>query len=83
MFCQLNKKKDDFKSVYTNYHDLANYFLLHDDHWLSDYFFEKCLDITKNKSVNLDKIKLAEAHCNMGLAYERQSKLTLPQKKNS
>ena len=69
------ERSDNFKAVYMNYHDLANYFLLHGHNWLSDYFFEKCLHITKNKSVNLEPNRLAEAHCNLGLAFERQSNL--------
>lgn len=75
---ELAERVDDFKTVYTNYLDLASYFLIHDDSWLSDYFYEKCLKITyvevrDNVTVKLDDIKLAEAHCNMGLSYERQT----------
>ena len=66
--------QDDYQTVYKNYHDIASYFLIQDDTWLSDYFYGKCLKITQSHS-NTDKMKLAEAFCNMGLACERQSKL--------
>ena len=52
---------------------MAHYFLLKDDAWISDYFFTKCLDISKN--AKLDTRLEAEAHCNLGLAYERQGKI--------
>ena len=67
--------KDDHQTVYKTYNDIASYFLIHDDSWLSDYFYGKCLKITQAKGphAETDKIKLAEAFCNMGLAYERQS----------
>ena len=65
--------KDNYKAVYMTYHDLANYFLLTDDIWLSDYFFEKCLAIALNQFSTSDVKTLAEAYCNLGLAYERQS----------
>lgn len=60
--------------VYSSNQDLANYFLLTDDIWLSDYFFEKCLTIAKKHYSSSDVPILADAHCNLGLAYERQSK---------
>jgi hypothetical protein len=58
---------------------LAHYFLLKDDAWISDYFFTKCLDISKN--AKLDTRLEAEAHCNLGLAYERQGKIRNLKKK--
>ncbi|RNA08109.1 tetratricopeptide repeat 29 [Brachionus plicatilis] len=68
-----SERTNEFKKVYINYSDLANYFLLKDDPWLSDYFFEKCLNIVQDKSHNLDDQFLAEAHSNLGLAHERQT----------
>ena len=60
--------------MYTCYHDLANYFLLTDDGWLSNYFIEKSLNISLSKNSTIDARKQAEAHCNLGLANERSSK---------
>ena len=54
---------------------MANYFLLTDDIWLSDYFFEKCLSTAQDRLSESDPELLADAHCNLGLAYERLSKL--------
>lgn len=62
-----------FRDIYANYYDLANYFLLADDTWLSDYFFEKCLNLNLNKLAKLEPQNLAEAYCNLGLAFERRN----------
>jgi hypothetical protein len=52
-----------------------------DDQWLSDYFFSKCLDLSiQNCDPNIDSAaleKIAQAHCNLGLAFERQSNFFL------
>lgn len=72
-----NFNKGNFKNVYLNYYDLANYFLLTDDNWLSDYFFQKCLNITENSQASMEPKRQAEAHCNLGLAFERQSNYIL------
>ena len=56
------------------YNDLANYFLLTDDIWLSDYFFGKCLSATSENLGSDDAMVIADSHCNLGLALERQSK---------
>jgi hypothetical protein len=46
-----------------------------DDSWLSDYFFKKCLLCVSNTEQQVfDPQKAAESHCNLGLAFERQSK---------
>lgn len=71
------ERTGDFKNVYKNNQDLASYFLLTDDSWLSDYFYERCLKIAENKSLNLDSKRMAEAHASLGLAYERQSTFIL------
>ena len=65
--------------MYACYHDLANYFLLTDDGWLSNYFIEKSLKISLEKNSNIDPKKQAEAHCNLGLANERSSKINSAQ----
>jgi hypothetical protein len=62
---------NNYEEILSIYHNLANYFLLRDDTWLSDYFFEKCFKIASD-NLNDDE-KLAEASCNLALAYERQS----------
>lgn len=65
------ERNQDYKTVYKSYLDLANYFLLTDDIWLSDYFFEKCLSTAQDRLSESDPELLADAHCNLGLAYER------------
>ena len=67
----------DFKAINRCYNDLANYFLLSDDSWLSDYFLSKSLSISMSQEAHIDEHKLAEAHCNLGLAFERSSKLQI------
>ena len=63
-------------SMYNCYNALANYFLACDDSWLSDYFFHKCLNsVMRPDGQLLDEQRAAESYCNLGLAYERQSKL--------
>ena len=59
--------------MYSIYHELASFFLLKDDSWLSDYFYEKCLAIAKDDSKGLESKCLAEADGNLGLAFERKS----------
>lgn len=65
------ERNEDYKAFLQCYIDLAHFFLLKDDIWLSDYFFEKCLNIAKKRFDGT--VKLAEAYCDMGLAYERQN----------
>ena len=64
---------DDLKLIYAAFHDLANYFEMSEDVWLSDYFFKKCLAIVTNGKTNWEIRKEAESHCNLGLSYEKQS----------
>jgi hypothetical protein len=59
--------------LYKHFNDLSNYFLVRDDSWLSDYFLEKCLIIAEDKLSEIDPARLAEAHANLGLAYEKLS----------
>jgi hypothetical protein len=68
------QRKSEIKTLYASYYDLANFFILTDDSWLSDYFFNKCLTITEQHGAsNLDKQREAEAQCNLGFSYEKQS----------
>ena len=68
------ERNHDFNTVYNCYHDLANYFLLTDDVWFSNYFYEKCLSTAQERLNQSDPQLKAEAHCNLGLAFERESK---------
>jgi len=45
--------------VHKYYNDLANYFLLTDDIWLSDYFFGKCLSATSENLGSDDAMRTA------------------------
>ena len=65
------------EGVYEPRQALANYFLETDDLRLSDHFFNSCLETALQIHGGLGKRKEAEAHCNMGLAYERRSKWQL------
>jgi len=59
-----------WEDVYACRHRLADYFLETGDHWLSDHFFKTALETSRN--IRLDGRKReAEAHCNMGLVFER------------
>ena len=63
--------------IYRHYNDVANYFLVREETWLSDYFLQKCLTIaTDGKLEKADPSSLAEAHANLGLAFERLSKFS-------
>lgn len=61
--------------IYRHYNDIANYFLVREETWLSDYFLQKCLNISADKPDRIDPSSLAEAHANLGLAFERLSKI--------
>ncbi|UJR36572.1 hypothetical protein I4U23_029291 [Adineta vaga] len=78
--CQyLNKAEEaerrcQYSNMYHNYLELAAYFLKSDDRWLSDYFYEKSLNVAQTYS-QFDPQLAAEAHLNVGLAYERRGDL--------
>lgn len=57
--------------MYNSYLELASYFQKSDDRWLSDSFYEKCLAVAETHP-QLDPQLAAEAHLNVGLAYERR-----------
>ncbi|XP_071951575.1 tetratricopeptide repeat protein 29-like [Antedon mediterranea] len=61
---------NDLEAVYKARNKLAEYFLTSGDLWLSDHFFSSCL----STSVDIpgDGRTKGEAHCNMGLAFERR-----------
>ncbi|XP_069782483.1 tetratricopeptide repeat protein 29 isoform X3 [Narcine bancroftii] len=63
-----------FEEVYNNQLSLACYFKKVGDKLLSDHFFESCLTTSK-MIVPLGGQKMAEAHANMGTAYEEKGQL--------
>ena len=70
-----------YSNMYNSYLELASYFLQSDDRWLSDSFYEKSLSVAQTYP-QLDPQLAAEAHLNVGLAYERRGNITiLPSKK--
>jgi hypothetical protein len=82
---ELAERGHDARALYASYFDLANYFILTDDSWLSDFFFDKCLSIAEQSGgggerANSDRQREAEAQCNLGFSYERRSKHIRPNK---
>lgn len=69
---EIADRNESLVTQYECYQDMANYFLAHDDNWLSDYFFDKCLKIMSANDTLTKTQKAAESQCNLGLAYERQ-----------
>lgn len=64
------ERSGKWEEVYECRHRLAEYFLATQDIWLSDHFFQSALDTSLK--VRLDgRRREGEAHCNMGLADER------------
>ncbi|KAK7097851.1 tetratricopeptide repeat protein 29-like [Littorina saxatilis] len=63
------QRKGDFQSVYNARYDLACYFQQSNDKWLSDHFFETCLETAASIDSDGGKTK-AEGHCNVGLSLE-------------
>ncbi len=66
--------------MYHSYLELASYFLKSDDRWLSDSFYEKSLSVAEIYP-QLDPKLAAEAHLNVGLAYERRGEINHRQNK--
>lgn len=62
--------------MYHSYLELASYFQKSDDRWLSDSFYEKCLSVAQTYP-QLDPQLAAEAHLNVGLAYERRGSFNM------
>ena len=59
--------------MYRFRHDLAKYFQLTCDKWLSDHFYNSCL--STSQLVEDDGGYLAaQGHCNVGLAQEEKGK---------
>ncbi|XP_064637606.1 tetratricopeptide repeat protein 29-like isoform X2 [Lineus longissimus] len=67
-------RKENFVDVYNSLYKLARYFQLTGDKWLSDHFFDKCLQTSSSVQGDEGRM-LAEAHCNMGLAIEESNNL--------
>ncbi|CAM4876803.1 unnamed protein product [Rotaria socialis] len=67
------ERRCQYSNMYHSYLELASFFLKSDDRWLSDSFYEKCLSVAQTYQ-QLDPQLAAEAHLNVGLAYERRAK---------
>ncbi|CAM2723592.1 unnamed protein product [Rotaria socialis] len=65
------ERRKQYSNVYKNYLELASFFFKSDDHWLSDYFYKKCLSLAQTYS-QLDSQLVAEAYRNVATVYERQ-----------
>lgn len=61
----------DMRGVYSARNKLANHFLEIEDLWLSDHFYQSCLE-TATKVSDDDKRMVGDAHSNLGLAFERR-----------
>ncbi|XP_072170818.1 tetratricopeptide repeat protein 29-like [Diadema setosum] len=72
---ELALRQDDMAKVYEEREKLAKYFLDWNDLWLADHFFQSCLE-TATKIADGGDRKEAEAHCYIGLGYERRRELT-------
>ncbi|CAF4370213.1 unnamed protein product [Rotaria socialis] len=68
------ERRCQYSNMYHSYLELASFFLKSDDRWLSDSFYEKCLSVAQTYQ-QLDPQLAAEAHLNVGLAYERRGDL--------
>ena len=63
---------ENLSAVYDEREKLAKYFLSENDLWLADHFFQSCLETAKSVVDRGDR-KEAEAHCHIGLGFERRS----------
>ncbi|XP_063776658.1 tetratricopeptide repeat protein 29 isoform X2 [Pseudophryne corroboree] len=63
-----------YEEVYKNQFALAQYFKRHDDHWLSNHFFECCFQTASKIKTDGGK-KEAEAHANLGQVAEDHGQL--------
>ncbi|XP_045203343.2 tetratricopeptide repeat protein 29-like isoform X2 [Mercenaria mercenaria] len=66
------QRKGDYQEVYRARYELARYFQSCNDKWLSDHFFETCLD-TSNMVDNDGGKMQAEGYCNVALAQEENA----------
>ena len=62
-----------FGEVYACQFKLAKYFQGTGDKWLSDHFFDLCLETSTNVKSDGGKMA-AQAHCNVGMALEESGK---------
>lgn len=77
-FLQLTATEDarragDLDTVYMTQWDLAQYFEHSHDTWLSDHFYNRCLE-TGVQIKGDGRRKEGEAHCHVGLALENRGK---------
>ena len=61
----------DYDSVYMCQRSLAEYFDRSGDTWLSDHFYQRCLE-TGMMAPGANRQKEGEAHCYVGLALENR-----------
>lgn len=66
-------RNGDLKLVYKNRFSLAQFFQGRGDKWLSDHFFQTCLDVSSQEE-NAEE-RLCEALCFVGLAMEENGEL--------
>lgn len=77
-FLQLTATEDarrvgDLDTVYMTQRRLAQYFEQSRDTWLSDHFYQRCLE-TGVQIRGDGRRKEGEAHCHVGLALEKRGK---------
>lgn len=70
-FC---KSSGEFPEVYRARYELARYFQAAGDKWLSDHFYETCLQTSGQVTNDGGKMQ-AEGYCNVALAEEENGKL--------
>ena len=63
----------DFQEVYRARFELARYFQNSGDKWLSDHFFETCLQTSGQVETDGGKMQ-AEGFCNVAMAEEENGK---------
>jgi len=67
---------DDFYRVYRCHNELAKYFQSTDDKWLSDHFFENCLNYSMKVEGGGGRVA-AHGHCDVGLSLEKTGEYVL------
>lgn len=63
------QRKGDFQEVYRARYELARYFQTSGDKWLSDHFFNTCLQTSNEVTTDGGKMQ-AEGFCNVAMAEE-------------
>lgn len=71
MKAETAQRSENFLEVYECRYELANYFISTGDKWLSDHFFQTCLEIAEGVVDDGGKIK-ALGQCNVGRSLEEK-----------